>query len=200
MIRISFSIFLLSLGLAVAQTNATPVKKGDVIPDVAVRNEDNQEVKLRQLVTAKPTVLIFYRGGWCPYCTRHLKDLAGIESELQQAGAQIFAISVDQPAKLKETPDRDKLGYKLLSDSDAVAAQAFGIAFKVEDDLVKKYKDSYKIDLEAASGREHHLLPHPAVFVVDQKGKVQFSYVNPDYKIRLEPEQILAAVRLKPVK
>jgi peroxiredoxin len=200
MIRISFSIFLLSLGLAVAQTNATPVKKGDVIPDVAVRNEDNQEVKLRQLVAAKPTVLIFYRGGWCPYCTRHLKDLAGIESELQQAGAQIFAISVDQPAKLKETPDRDKLGYKLLSDSDAVAAQAFGIAFKVEDDLVKKYKDSYKIDLEAASGREHHLLPHPAVFVVDQKGKVQFSYINPDYKIRLEPEQILAAVRLKPVK
>jgi peroxiredoxin len=194
------SVLLGGLIVTNAQTNATPVKKGDVIPDVAVRNEDNQEVKLRQLVAAKPTVLIFYRGGWCPYCTRHLKDLAGIESELQQAGAQIFAISMDQPAKLKETPDRDKLGYKLLSDSDAVAAQAFGIAFKVEDDLVKKYKESYKIDLEAASGREHHILPHPAVYVVDQKGKVQFSYVNPDYKIRLEPEQILAAVRLKPAK
>jgi peroxiredoxin len=194
------SVLLGGLIVTNAQTNATPVKKGDVIPDVAVRNEDNQEVKLRQLVAAKPTVLIFYRGGWCPYCTRHLKDLAGIESELQQAGAQIFAISMDQPAKLKETPDRDKLGYKLLSDSDAVAAQAFGIAFKVEDDLVKKYKDSYKIDLEAASGREHHILPHPAVYVVDQSGKIQFSYVNPDYKIRLEPEQILAAVRLKPAK
>jgi peroxiredoxin len=197
MIRIILSLLWLSAGLVAAQTNATPIKIGDVIPDVAVRNEDNQEVKLRQLVAAKPTVLIFYRGGWCPYCTRHLKDLAGIEAELQQAGAQIFAISVDHPAKLKETPDRAKLGYKLLSDSDAVAAQAFGIAFKVEDDLVKKYKESYKIDLEAASGREHHLLPHPAVYVVDQKGKVQFSYVNPDYKIRLEPEQILAAVRLK---
>lgn len=200
MIRIIISLLWFSVGLATAQTNSTPIKKGDVIPDVAVRNEDNQEVKLRQLVAAKPTVLIFYRGGWCPYCTRHLKDLVTIESELQQAGAQIFAISMDQPAKLKETPDRDKLGYKLLSDSDAVAAQAFGIAFKVEDALVKKYKESYKIDLEAASGREHHLLPHPAVFVVDQKGKVQFSYVNPDYKIRLEPEQILAAVRLKPAK
>jgi peroxiredoxin len=200
---ISYLVLAVLLGGLVvtnAQTNATPIKIGDVIPDVALRNEDNQEVKLRQLVAAKPTVLIFYRGGWCPYCTRHLKDLAGIEAELQQAGAQIFAISVDQPAKLKETPDRDKLGYKLLSDSDAIAAQAFGIAFKVEDDLVKKYKESYKIDLEAASGREHHLLPHPAVFVVDPKGKVQFSYVNPDYKIRLEPEQILAAVRLKPAK
>lgn len=82
----------------------------------------------------------------------------------------------------------------MLSDSEAVA-KAFGIAFQVEDDLVKKYKDSYKIDLEAASGQTHHILPHPAVYVVNRAGKIQFAYGNPDYKVRLEPAKILEQVR-----
>lgn len=181
--------------LAAAQSNSAPLKEGDSIPDVKLRTETGQEVSLRKLAGEKPTVLIFYRGGWCPFCTRHLGDLVGIEQDLEKAGAQLLAISMDQPSKLRETPNRDKLGYRLLSDSEAVAAKAFGIAFQVEDDLVRKYKDSYKIDLEAASGQTHHILPHPAVYVVDTAGKIRFAYVNPDYKVRLEPAKILEQVR-----
>ena len=181
--------------LTAAQSNSAHLKEGDSIPDVKLRTETGQEVSLRKLVAEKPTVLIFYRGGWCPFCTRHLGDLVGIEQDLQKAGAQLLAISMDQPSKLRETPNRDKLGYRLLSDSEAVAAKAFGIAFQVEDDLVRKYKDSYKIDLEAASGQTHHILPHPAVYVADTAGKIRFAYVNPDYKVRLEPAKILEQVR-----
>lgn len=177
--------------LATTPSHAVPLKEGDSIPDVKLRTEDNQEVSLRKLIMEKPTVLIFYRGGWCPFCTRHLSELAGIEIELEKAGAQLLAISMDNPEKLRQTPNRDKLGYRLLSDSDAVAAKAFGIAFRVEDALVKKYKESYRIDLEAASGRTHHILPHPAVYVADTNGKIRFSYVNQDYKVRLEPAKIL---------
>ena len=195
MIKKIIALLLLGTTLAQAQTNSTPLKVGDSIPDVKLRTEENQEVSLSKLVAEKPTVLIFYRGGWCPFCTRHLKDLAGIEEDLKKEGAQLLAISMDQPDKIKMTPGRDKLGYKLLSDSDAVAAKAFGIAFRVDDALVKKYKESYKIDLEAASGRDHHVLPHPAVFVVDPSGKVRFVHFNADYKVRLEPAKILEAVR-----
>lgn len=194
MIRI-VSIMLLGMALAQAQTNTPALKVGDAIPDVTLRTEDDKEVSLRKLVSEKPTVLIFYRGGWCPFCTRHLKDLAGIEGDLEKQGAQLVAISMDTPAKLKATPDHDKLGYRLLSDSDAHAAKAFGIAFTVEDDLVKKYKDSYKIDLEAAAGNKNHILPHPAVFVADTSGKIRFAHFNPDYKVRLEPAKILEAAR-----
>ena len=186
---------LLSTALLRSGEPARPLAVGDAIPDVTLRTEDDQEVRLRKLVSVKPTVLIFYRGGWCPFCTRHLSDLAGIEKDLEAAGAQLLAISMDQPSKLRETPQRDKLGYRLLSDSDAAAAKAFGIAFQVEDALVKKYKDAYRIDLEAASGRTHHLLPHPAVFVADTDGKIRFAHVNPDYKVRLEPAKILEAAR-----
>ena len=194
MIKKMIVLLLLGTTLAQAQTNSTALKAGDAIPDVSLRTEENQAVSLRKLVAEKPTVLIFYRGGWCPYCNRHLQALVGIEDELNRVGAQLVAISMDTPAKLKATPDREKLHYQLLSDSDAVAAKAFGIAFKVEDALVKKYKDAYKIDLEAASGNDHHLLPYPAVFIASTNGVIRFAHFNADYKVRLEPAKILEAV------
>ena len=188
------SILLLGTALTQAQTNSTALKAGDAIPDVTLRTEENKEVSLRKLVSEKPTVLIFYRGGWCPFCNRHLQSLAGIEDDLNKAGAQLLAISMDQPSKLKETPNRDKLHYRLLSDGDAAAAKAFGIAFKVDDATVEKYK-GYGINLDAASGNDHHILPHPAVFVADTSGKIRFAHVNPDYKVRLETKKILEATQ-----
>jgi len=192
--QLCLTALLLAPALATAQTNAPALKVGDAIPAVTLRTEENKEIKLREIIAGKTTVLIFYRGGWCPYCNRHLQALVSIEKDLLAAGAQLLAISPDQPSKLKETPDRDKLGYRLLSDSDAAAAQAFGLAFKVDDATVEKYK-TYKIDLDAASGKSHHLLPHPAVFVAGTNGVIRFAHVNPDYKIRLEPAAILKAVR-----
>jgi peroxiredoxin len=189
------ALLLLSPALAQAQTNSAPLKVGNPVPDVTLRTEDDKPVSLRKLVSEKPTVLIFYRGGWCPFCNRHLQALAGIEKDLEAAGTRLLAISPDQPSKLKATPDHGKLHYRLLSDADAEAAKAFGIAFQVEDALVKKYKESYRIDLEAASGRTHHLLPHPAVFIADSGGVIRFAHVNPDYKVRLEPEKVLEAAR-----
>jgi peroxiredoxin len=194
MMKTILSILLLGAALAHAETNATPLKIGDSIPDVKLRTEDDKEVSLRKLVSEKPTVLIFYRGGWCPFCNRHLQSLAGIEDDLNKAGVQLLAISMDQPAKLKATPDREKLHYRLLSDSDAAAATAFGIAFKVDDKTVEKYK-GYGINLDAASGNDHHILPHPAVFVANTNGVIRFAHFNPDYKVRLEPKKILEAAR-----
>jgi len=185
----------LAFGFATIAGEPNPLRIGDKIPDVTLRSEEDREVKLRDLVAAKPTVVVFYRGGWCPFCTKHLQALAGIQEELRSAGSQLVAISTDQPFKLAATPGRDKLGYTLLSDSDANAAQAFGIAFKVDDQLVARYKSSFGIDLEAASGRTHHMLPHPAVFVVGPSGTIRFAHVNSDYKVRLEPAKILQAAR-----
>lgn len=169
--------------------------KGDIIPDVMVRTTESKDLKLREAVRAKPAVLVFYRGGWCPFCTRHLMALTEVEKDLTAAGFQILAISADQPAKLKETPNRDQLTYTLLSDSTMDAAKAFGITFKVPDEVITKYKNQHGIDLEAASGETHHLLPHPAVFIVDQAGMIRFAHVNPDYKTRLDPKEILKAAR-----
>lgn len=173
--------------------DAKPVGVGDSIPDAVVHSVDGKQLKLREMVKQSPTVLIFYRGGWCPYCTRHLQALAEVEGPLKQAGYQILAVSADQPAIIAKTPHRDQLGYQLLSDASMQAAKAFGITFKVADELVAKYKNEYQIDIETASGKTHHVLPHPAVFVVDTGGVVRFAYINKDYKVRLDPDKILEA-------
>lgn len=201
--RLSFLLLISGL-VTVAASAASPTdatsahaKAGDSLPDATVLDEDGHAVTLRDLVKDRPAVLVFYRGGWCPYCNRHLMALAEAESRILAAGHRIVAISPDQPAKLKATPDREKLGYQLFSDRKAEAAQALGIAFRVPDELVAKYKNEYKIDLEAASGETHHLLPHPAVFVVGTDGVIRFAHVDPDYRVRLSPEDILAAVGAK---
>lgn len=192
--KIILTALLFTTAILRAETVPNPLKVGDAVPDVMLRTEEDKEVSLRKLVSEKPTVLVFYRGGWCPFCNRHLQSLAGIEDGLNKAGAQLLAISPDQPRKLKETPDREKLHYRLLSDSSAVAAKAFGIAFKVDDATIEKYK-TYKIDLDDASGHDHHILPHPAVFVVNTNGVIRFAHIDPDYKNRLQATKVLEATK-----
>lgn len=174
---------------------AKPSAKGDQIPDITLMTADHADLKLRAAVKMKPAVIVFYRGGWCPYCTRHLMALANAEEDILSAGYQILAISPDQPSKIAGTPDREKLKYTLLSDAKMEAAKAFGISFQVADDLVAKYKNEYRIDIEAFSGENHHLLPHPAVFIVDREGIIRFAHVDADYKVRLDPAEILKNLR-----
>jgi len=185
----------LLLIMPVATAEETPrIAVGDAAPDVVLGTVDDAELNLLAALREKPAVLIFYRGGWCPYCSKHLSALAGIQDDLAKLGIQIFAISPDQPSKLREKPDYAKIPYQLLSDRTMVAAKAFGIAFEVDAATRDKYR-GFGIDLEAASGETHHLLQHPAVYVIDAKGIVRFAHVNEDYRERLEPEEVLEAAR-----
>ncbi|HET9033943.1 MAG TPA: peroxiredoxin-like family protein [Dokdonella sp.] len=140
----------------------------------------------------KPAILVFYRGGWCPYCNTQLSDLRLIIKDVEALGYHVIAISPDRPEELARTMTRDKLDYTLLSDSKAAALKAFGIAFRVDDETIRKYQ-GYGIDLEKASGESHHALPVSSVFIVDRAHKLQFSFTHPDYKVRVPGSVILAA-------
>lgn len=172
---------------------AKPLAAGVMMPDVTVRDAAGKPVRLRAAVAGKGAVLVFYRGGWCPYCNRHLGALAKIEKDLMAKGLQIFAVSPDRPEKLAGTAEKNGAGYQLLSDSSAEAMLAFGLAFKVQDSLVERYKSQYGIDLEADSGATHHLLPVPAVFLVNGEGEIVFAQANADYKNRISAENLLTA-------
>ncbi|MHC4187159.1 MAG: peroxiredoxin-like family protein [Planctomycetota bacterium] len=171
-----------------------PVLVGTKIPRVKLHDINSQELDLLKLIQAKPTVLVFYRGGWCMYCNTQLGQLKQIESQILDQGFQIIAVSPDSTSELKASIEKHEMDYILLSDSTVEAAKAFGIAFKVDNDTLEKYKE-YGIDLEKASGQSHHTLPVPAVFIIDTDGLINFQYVNPDYKTRLDPAVLLAAVK-----
>jgi peroxiredoxin len=172
-----------------------PLLVSQNVPEVSVKKPTGQLVSLKEIVTQKPSVVVFYRGGWCPFCNRHLSGLNTIYPELKKLGYQLIAISSDRPEKLAESTKKLTLDYELLSDNDMDAAKAFGIAFKLPDDLVAMYKAKYKIDVEADSGRDHHMLPVPSVFLVSKTGKIDFAYVNPDYRTRLSSQVLLAAAK-----
>ena len=142
----------------------------------------------------KPLVLSFFRGGWCPYCNLHLSEIRNAESELKTMGFDIWFISIDQPSVLYDSLDQPDIGYTILSDSSLSATRAFGIAFRMPDEMVERYLE-YDIDLEAASGETHHVLPAPSTFIIGSDGIIRFEYTNPDYKVRLHPDVLLAAAR-----
>ncbi len=182
-------------GVASSADAVCPLKVGMTVPKVGVTSLDGSKIDLSFEIAKKPTVLVFYRGGWCPYCNTQLRGLREIESKLYDLGYQLLAVCADKPEKLKETLGKDSLRYTLLSDGPMTAAAAFGLAFKVDDITLKKYQ-GVGIDLEGASGETHHVLPVPAVYLFGTDGIVRFSYVNPNYKIRLNPSLLLAAAEV----
>jgi peroxiredoxin len=117
-----------------------------------------------------------------------------VEDELAALGFPVIAISPDRPAKLRQSLEAEGLGYRLYSDSALVAARAFGIVFQLDEEEVARYR-GFGIDLEDASGRRHHQLPVPSVFLVDADGIIRWVYSNPDYKVRPDPAALLEAAR-----
>jgi len=170
----------------------TPLEKGAKAPNSRLKTVDNTEIDLTTLRNGKPTVLIFYRGGWCPYCQRHLTGLMEIEETLTENGWQLFALSPDQPSVLKKGVKDPSFQYTLVSDQDMNAAKDFGIAFKLDAKTLGKL-DTYGIDVEKASGRDHHLLPVPAVILIDAEGVIQYVHTNPNYRKRLSNAELLKA-------
>jgi peroxiredoxin len=181
--------------VATSAADVHPLLVGQTIPDVKLVSAAGASISLKEIVGKNRTVLVFYRGGWCPFCNLQLKDLKDSMSELTKLGYQLIAVSSDQPKELVVTSHKHDLGYALYSDSSAEAAKSFGLAFHVSDQENKKYK-GYGIDIEKASGNTQHILPVPAVFIVSTDGEIQFEYVNPNYKVRLRKEILLSAAKV----
>ncbi|MFZ4855561.1 MAG: peroxiredoxin-like family protein [Desulfuromonadaceae bacterium] len=172
-----------------------PILVGQVFPKALLKGIDGTAMDLSALLTEKPSILIFYRGGWCKYCNEQLSQLQALVPEFDRLGFQLLAISPDSPEQLKKTAEKLQLGYRLLSDNDANLIRKLGIAFQLDDATVSKYKNEYKVDLEGASGQKHHQLPVPSAFVIDRSSLIHLAYVNPNYKIRIDPDVLLAAAR-----
>jgi peroxiredoxin len=123
-----------------------------------------------------------------------LGQLSKIENEIIELGYRILAVSADRPEKMRETVEKHDLKFTVLSDATTEAAQAFGLAFRVDDPTNEKLL-GYGISIEDASGHDHHILPVPAVFLVDTDRVIRFDYVNPDHTVRIDPDELLEAAR-----
>ncbi|MBY5993690.1 peroxiredoxin-like family protein [Ferrimonas balearica] len=179
--------------IAASPEQVSPLLNGMMVPDIQVQNSDGQALSLNAQMAGKPSLVLFYRGGWCPYCNAQLAGLQEIEQELDKLGVQVLALSPEPPAKLKEGEGKGQ--YQLLSDRDLEATLGFGLAYTLDAPTGARYKgkmgDRLKLDEQ-----ERVVLPVPAAYLIDAEGRVQFSYVNPSYQVRVHPQLLLTAARL----
>ena len=171
-----------------------PLLPGMKAPVFTLKDVNSQPFLFQADQFDKPLVLSFFRGGWCPYCNLHLAEMRLAEQQLKDMGFNIWFISIDKPELLLESLGDPDIGYTIYSDSSLQATRAFGLAFQVDDELFEKYL-TYNIDLEKISGETHHVLPAPATYIIGTDGIISFAYINPDYKVRLHPDVLLAAAK-----
>ncbi len=171
-----------------------PLGVGDSVPDGTLTTLGGKKVSLQSLVSQKPSVLIFYRGGWCPYCNLQMGQLVKVEPDLEKLGYQVLAITPDQPEELKKSMDKHQINYTLLSDRTMKLTQKFHLAYRVSPEVLAKMK-GFGVDLDKSTGNHLHLLPVPAAYVVDMKGTVHFVYYNADIKVRVNPDDLLKAAK-----
>lgn len=177
----------MTMGIPLKPEDISPLLIGESIPLLTLPTASGSSFDLNKSVSERPTILVFYRGGWCPFCSKQLAGLQEIEQDLAKMGYQIIAISTDSPDNLTKSMTKEKLSYTLLSDADLVAAKKFGIAFKAPK--------NYDKFLPTASGGKNvdALLPVPSVFILNKKGNILFEYINPNYNQRLSASLLKAA-------
>jgi peroxiredoxin len=169
------------------------VAVGDEIPDVTVTDLKGEEVALSSLHSERPMLLIFYRGGWCPFCNSQVHAMTEAYGQFDARGVTPVMISVDQPEVASETQATYQIPFPVLSDPDLVAHEAFRVIHEASAEEREKLA-GFGIDIEKYSGRDHHKFAIPSIFLVDKTGAVRWAHVDPAYKVRPSVKQLLGVL------
>ncbi|AWV98466.1 peroxiredoxin-like family protein [Arcticibacterium luteifluviistationis] len=157
-------------------TDISPLLIGEKIPAATVIDPSGKKYDLLDVLNEKPTILVFYRGGWCPYCNKQLAGLVSIEKDIIALGYQIVAISPDKYEDLVNTEEKNKIAYRLFSDPGATLLKNVGIAFGNPDD-------------------KHGILPVPTLMIVNKKAEIIFEHINPNFRKRIEPSYLMEVIK-----
>lgn len=184
---------------ATAALRATGIEQqalnvGDLVPPLSMPDALGRTVDLRELWQQGPLVVVFYRGGWCPYCNLELRAWQNELDSLAQLGATLVAISPQTPDTSLSTVEKNELRFPVLSDSQLEAAKAFGVGFDMPAELVKLYS-GIGHDLPVINGNGQWYLPIPATYVIGVDGRVLFAHLDADYRERAEPAVVMACLR-----
>ncbi|CAA6823908.1 MAG: Unknown protein [uncultured Sulfurovum sp.] len=180
--------------LSLAESFPNPgVQVGEKAPDFNLINAFGKEVNLTNELKKGPVVLVFYRGAWCPYCNIHLAVLSQSLSEFEKYGAQLIAVTPQKTEKSAEQIKKDAYPFEILSDLNNSVMKAYKLYFELSKELLAVYKKN-GLDVEAYNGKDHTALPVPGTFIIDTKGVVRAMQAETNYKLRMEPKDIIDAL------
>jgi len=168
---------------------------GDVAPTFTLGNATGEQVSLATLLQLGAVVITFYRGEWCPYCNMQLHALQDALPEIVAAGATLIAISPQAPDHSMTLVEKHALAFPVLSDLDQSVADGFKVRFDVTGELEDLQVNVFQNDPAAQNADGRRSLPVPSTFVIDQEGVVRFASVNADWRVRVEPADVVAALK-----
>jgi peroxiredoxin len=167
---------------------------GSLAPGFSLPDARGGSFALSDALSRGPVVLVFYRGGWCPYCNIALKAYQRVLPEINALGAELVAISPERPDLSLSTTEKNDLAFTVLSDTGNRVADAFRLVYQLPTDLAQAYA-SNGIDLAAINAADEWRLPVPATFIIAATGRVTLAHIEVDYRRRLDPDAVLAALR-----
>lgn len=166
---------------------------GDSALDGELMGWDGKTVTLSDLWADGPIILMWYRGGWCPYCNIQLRAMQQSLDKIENAGARLVVLTPELPEKAKETADANDIDIVALHDRDNQLAKRYGIMFDLPDPIVPIYRD--KLKLPSYNGTDKLQLPLAATYVINTAGEITYAFLDADYKKRAEPAEVIAAVK-----
>ena len=177
--------------LEAARAGNTAPKVGDEMPLFTMPDQDGHLVSLQDLLGSGPVVLVFHRGHWCPYCRLNMIGLAEIEAKV--APARIVAISTETQRYTRMLKAESGASFPVLTDMDAAYTMSVNLAVWADTELSRAIaKVGWDIPLYQGGG--DWVMPIPAVFVLNQQGTIVGRHVDPDYRQRMDLEELLSCV------
>ncbi len=164
---------------------AHALKAGDRVPEAVFENADGEKVPLASILEQGTTVLIFYRGGWCPYCVGQLKKFQQRHEAIEAAGGRIVAVCTEKNARLRETAEKMKLSFPLYTDPGVAASRAFGVAWA---------NARYAKALAGFQNNPDGEIPLGVTYIIDRAGKIRWSFIENNYKKRATPGRVIEAL------
>ncbi|WP_165923777.1 peroxiredoxin-like family protein [Bosea sp. BK604] len=166
---------------------------GDMMPDFALPGSDGRLVHSADLLASGPLVVSFYRGSWCFYCESELTALRDAHPAIVAAGGRIVAIAGEAGGRSAATKRDFALPFEVLSDLDLGLSLSFGLVFPVSEEVRAIYQE-IGFDLARFNGNDSWFLPIPATYVIASDGRIIAAHVDPDFRKRMEPADIVATL------
>lgn len=168
--------------------------EGEVVKDLTFTNHLGEVVELNTAVKEGPVVITFYRGNWCPYCSKALAALSDSIDMITANGATLLAISPESQEELLLTSEEVASGINLVADANGDLMRFFDVDFDVTTEYQEKLDRMGLPNLQEHNQQERSVLPVPAVYVLNANGEIVWRYFNLDYHQRASVQSIVTAV------
>lgn len=180
--------------MAAVDSNDIP-NVGDSMPDFLLPNDEGGLTGLEDILElGGPTIISFNRGHWCFHCMLELSAWAAVHNDAAALGGRIISIVPERVAHLKTIGLTCHLPFPLLSDLNHGLSTAMGLVVSARNELHELFTAA-GLDIGIFQGNDSWMLPIPSVFIVDDKGIIKARFLDPDFRKRSDPVEIISNLR-----